>query len=677
LQSAKRVLFAWGLLAFAPGVFADYRDNTGYTKLQAELGGSMLTGSGVGVSQVEAPSDAAGNYLPDRTLAEFTGKTFTIKSGTATGVSSHATTVAQYDYGNATSMSPGVTAIDLYEANTWLQAGYLHYGFNSVPLTETRAFQNHSWASSVDNGPVDTEIIRRIDYAMQRDNFLAVVGLYNNAGVGTPTIPSLLASCYNGISVGLTNGNHQTGTTPVDGSGRMKPELVAPELYTSFAVPQVSSACALLVQEARSSSPLASATNGVVIKAALMAGATKNQFTSWSRTPTQPLDTVFGAGQVNVYYSYHIISAGKQTSSASSVVRPRGWDYAQTASGGASRLYFFDIAPGNTAPGFSAILTWNRVISHSNPNTWNSTFTNLQLNLFAASGFTTGSLVDSSSSTLDNVQHIYQPNLPPGRYALQVTSGSSGINYALAWNSLPAVSASATTPDAYKFGPVTGGITVTRAGDTTDPLAVNYIVAGTASPGGDYTAISGSVTIPSGTNATTIAILPISNQTPVGDLTVTVTLSTDPAYAVGSSGAATVTIHDTPYNQWLLNYFTQADLGNPAVSGPSADPDRDGISNLMEYALNLKPKSPDIAGLPSVSISNGALTLSYTQVKSATDITYTPEVSTDLVSWHSGPGYTSVIQTSDHGTTQTVTVASQLSPNSSPRQFIRLRINGN
>src|SRR6185436_16425333 len=77
------------LLAF---VRADYRDEIGYNKLALELGGALPTGNGVGVSQIEAPENYPNtpyNFLPNTSLAEFSGKTFTVLSP-AGGVSGHA-----------------------------------------------------------------------------------------------------------------------------------------------------------------------------------------------------------------------------------------------------------------------------------------------------------------------------------------------------------------------------------------------------------------------------------------------------------------------------------------------------------------------------------------------------------------------------------------------------------
>ena len=44
---------------------------------------------------------------------------------------------------------------------------------------------------------------------------------------------------------------------------------------------------------------------------------------------------------------------------------------------------------------------------------------------------------------------------------------------------------------------------------------------------------------------------------------------------------------------WRALHFTPAQLADPAISGDDADPDRDGLPNLLEYALGLDPWQPD------------------------------------------------------------------------------------
>jgi hypothetical protein len=409
----------------------------------------------------------------------------------------------------------------------------------------------------------------------------------------------------------------------------------------------------------------------VTMKAILMAGATKSQFPAWSRTTTRPLDTIYGAGQVNVYSSYRILAAGQQAASASVAVTRRGWDYRATTTG--SRLYFFDIPAGGTSS-LSAVLTWNRTITGAFPSP-TSSLANLTLKLYAASGFTVGALVDSSASTVDNVEHVWQPALSPGRYTIEVTADTSAVNYGLAWYSVPNVTVVASTPDAAEFGAVPGVFTITRGGDTTAALTVSYTITGTATNGTDCTAIPASVTIPAGANSATVAVTPIADTLAEGDETVVLTLAGDPAYTFGAQSSATVTIHDAPMDAWRFAKFTAAELADPALSGDLADFEKDGIVNIHEYAFGLEPKTSDTTGLPVVSIQlSGALAISYTHVKSAVDITYLVEVSNDLATWRSGATYTTVLGTTDHGATETVKVGSLLAPDAGQRQFMRVRI---
>ncbi len=124
---------------------------------------------------------------------------------------------------------------------------------------------------------------------------------------------------------------------------------------------------------------------------------------------------------------------------------------------------------------------------------------------------------------------------------------------------LPVVTIAASTATAAEAGLVNGAFTVTRNGDTTDPLTVTYIVGGTAIAAVDYAALSGAVTIDAGATTAMIPVVPVDDTLVESSETVVVSLTTNPAYVLGS-GSATVTItsDDSP-----------PDLVVTAVSGPS------------------------------------------------------------------------------------------------------------
>jgi len=147
----------------------------------------------------------------------------------------------------------------------------------------------------------------------------------------------------------------------------------------------------------------------------------------------------------------------------------------------------------------------------------------------------------------------------------------------------------------------------------------------------------------------------------------------------GGTGMATLILTlRAPFVSWQNANFTPAQLSNSAISGDMAAPAGDGIANLMKYALNLNPMTNAAAGLPVEKIlpisGSNYLTLSYTHVKAATDITYIVELSGDMKTWNSGDAYTTQVGVTDKGATETVVVRDVQPVNSSTKRFIRLKI---
>jgi subtilase family serine protease len=118
----------------------------------------------------------------------------------------------------------------------------------------------------------------------------------------------------------------------------------------------------------------------------------------------------------------------------------------------------------------------------------------------------------------------------------------------------PTVTLTATDNSATEAGPTNGIVTATRTGPTADPLTVSYSVTGTATPGADYVALSGAVTIPIGASSATINIVPIDDSVSDPGESVNLSLNANPAYTVGSPSQAAVSIvnDDSPPDLMVL-----------------------------------------------------------------------------------------------------------------------------
>jgi alpha-tubulin suppressor-like RCC1 family protein len=153
-------------------------------------------------------------------------------------------------------------------------------------------------------------------------------------------------------------------------------------------------------------------------------------------------------------------------------------------------------------------------------------------------------------------------------------------------------------------------------------------------------------------------------------------------------------------DSWVFQNFSIEDAIDESKASDLADPDQDGIPNIIEYALGLDPRArngglptartdtllPDtqsedaavggqvqLFSLPTVDLTSGKRYMAFTVNRQADirqDIDYIVEVSEDLISWRSGDPHTVTVL----DTPEVLEVYSATSLDDAPRQFMRLKI---
>ena len=432
------LLFAlWGAAAHAADL-----DTVGVTALRAF--DASLNGTGVHVAHPEAgdPSWQANPVVTGQSVTQFT---WIAQSGAATNFpnslgfeSGHANQVGNLFYGISGGVAPGLQHIDNYEA----QFFYTNQVQKLIAIPARVV--NQSFILVGETATVN----------LAYDNYADTFGTLFVSGVGNGGPVNAPATCYNGIGVAAYGGASSTGPN-ID--GRSKPDITAPADATSYSTPLVAGVAAMLTQAALrgdAGAGTATAASDVrTIKALLLTGAKK--VVGWTNAEAAPLDPNFGAGILNAYNSYGQLRAGKRSPASSEMVligspHPpptgathsqlrRGWDF-NTVSGSVTRdginHYCFEVVSASPRIfEFTGTLVWHRQYGQTTINDLNLYLYNVDSNM----------LVASSQSLVDNVEHIYSANLPPGRYNLQVLKRGGPP--------LSTVSSSETYGLAFEFGP--------------------------------------------------------------------------------------------------------------------------------------------------------------------------------------------------------------------------------
>ncbi|MEO5914511.1 MAG: autotransporter-associated beta strand repeat-containing protein [Luteolibacter sp.] len=216
----------------------------------------------------------------------------------------------------------------------------------------------------------------------------------------------------------------------------------------------------------------------------------------------------------------------------------------------------------------------------------------------------------------------------------------------------------ATMDSASTIAPGTGGIGTLTTGATslTGTLAVD--VSGTT---GDKLAVHGNLNL-AGAVLTVNPLAPLTGPVVIAQCTggtISGTFSVPPGYAVNytSTTATLSAVAAGTYATWAT---ANGINGQPA----SGDFDKDGLSNLMEYALGLNPTSSSV---PAGTFSGGLLSFTKgTEAKFNGDVTFEIEQSTALSGW--------VVVVPDAPASPTI---SYTLPPGQPKEFARLKVTQN
>ncbi|MEO5714862.1 MAG: LamG-like jellyroll fold domain-containing protein [Luteolibacter sp.] len=251
-----------------------------------------------------------------------------------------------------------------------------------------------------------------------------------------------------------------------------------------------------------------------------------------------------------------------------------------------------------------------------------------------------------------------------------------GIGYAIAPDETPTLSA---IPDqTLQFNTASSPIALT-VGDSDSPL--------------DSLTLSGSATNPalipsgniifSGTGSSRTAVI-----TPAAGMSGTTSVT-----FVVSDGTETrsQTFNVTVFNQsdtWRLQNFG-TNWGNDAIAGSLADPDADGLLNLIEYAIGSNPNGPTPEARPQAVKADGKFSITFKRQTTATDVTLCVQAAEspagpwiDIASSTAGAAFIATapdatVEETGTGSTRDVRVSDiyLLNQPSHPARFMRLQVN--
>ncbi|WP_221894038.1 Calx-beta domain-containing protein [Bathymodiolus japonicus methanotrophic gill symbiont] len=156
---------------------------------------------------------------------------------------------------------------------------------------------------------------------------------------------------------------------------------------------------------------------------------------------------------------------------------------------------------------------------------------------------------------------------------------------------LPEISVAATDAKASEDGD-TGKFTLTRTGDLSVALTVNFAISGSATSGVDYKSLGSSATFAAGQSTKVGTVTPISDTEVEGSETVTLTLIENTGYTVGASGGSANVIIREPKveaQDYVVWYMEQARHATSRNSGTPVAVIRSPTQRIGDAPAALRP----------------------------------------------------------------------------------------
>ncbi|MEK7951375.1 FAD-dependent oxidoreductase [Luteolibacter soli] len=217
---------------------------------------------------------------------------------------------------------------------------------------------------------------------------------------------------------------------------------------------------------------------------------------------------------------------------------------------------------------------------------------------------------------------------------------------------------------------VPGSVVFSRDGDIASALQVFYQMSGSAGASGFSPQPTGAVVIPAGRREFELPLAAVSSAIPQGEKTLVLQLSPSAAYSLAGTTSVTITVRDTAFDSWRFDHFNPTQLGNPAISGPFADPDGSGVVNLLRF-FSGTGKMPRT----SLLAQGDLLYFQFDRARAAAGLEYVVEESSDMSHWSESPRLPLHAPVEDHGQIQQIRIPVRSStPLADGTRFFRLNV---